>query len=97
MNNPSTGVVLFGRAVGGHKLTLQSHVKISNDDKLQLAAHYMCPDLNQGTYEIEYIKKFERMVVDAKYSPMGLTLSGVATVAKGTFLGCEVLYTVNCV
>lgn len=95
MNNPSTGVVLFGRAVGGHKLTLESHVKFSNDDKLHLTAHYISPDLNQGAYEIEYIKKFERLIVDAKYSPMGLTLSGVATVAKGTFLGCEVLYTVN--
>ena len=95
MNNPSKGVVLLGRAEGGQKLMLQSHINLSKNDKLQLAAHYMNPDFNQGAYEIEYNRKFDRMVVDAKYSPMGLTLSGVAALSKGTFLGCEVLYTVK--
>lgn len=73
----------------------QTHVDITNKDKLIVAAHYMNPDYNQGAFEIEYNRKFERMIIDLKYSPMGFILSGVSALRKGSFIGCEVLYTVN--
>ena len=73
----------------------QSHVDISNSDKVIIAAHYMSPDYNQGAYELEYNKKIDRGVLDFKFSPMGLTFSGVTALRKGTFIGCEILYTVN--
>ncbi len=73
----------------------QTHGDISNSDKIIVAGHYMSPDPNQGAYEIEYNKKLDRLQFDFKFSPMGLSLSAVTALTKGTFIGFEGTYSVT--
>ena len=89
------GTVFLARSEGGQKLMFQSHFDVTSKDKLIVAAHYMNPDYNQGAYEIEYYRKFERMIIDLKSSPMGMTFSGVSALRKGSFIGFEMLHTVK--
>ena len=84
----------MARSDGGQKLMFQAHTDVTSKDKLILAAHYMSKDYKEGALEIEYNIKFERMIVDLKYSPMGISLSGVSALRKGTFLGFETIYNV---
>jgi hypothetical protein len=73
----------------------QTHGDIGNNDKIIVAGHYMSQDPNQGSYEIEYNKKLERLQLDLKYSQMGLSFSAVTALTKGTFLGFEGTYSVH--
>ena len=77
----------MGRSDGGQKQMLQTHINFTAQDKVVIAAHYMSPDYNQGAYEIEYNRKFDRITVDLKTSTMGnFSFSGVSALNKGTFL-----------
>jgi len=69
---------------------LQSHINLSKDDKLFIGANYLKPDPNQGIYEFEYGRKFDRLDTSFKYTSNGMfAVAGVSTVAKGTFIGVE--------
>jgi hypothetical protein len=73
----------------------QTHGDVSNNDKIIVAGHYMTQDPNQGSYEIEYNKKIDRLQFDFKFSQMGLSLSAVTALNKGSFIGFEGMYSVT--
>lgn len=69
---------------------LQSHINLTESDKIFIGANFLKPDPNQGIYEIEYGRKFDRMETSVKYTSTGmLSISGVSTVAKNVFVGIE--------
>ncbi len=75
---------------------LQSHINLTADDKIFLAANYLKPDPNQGIYEYEYERKLDRIVAAARYTSNGMfTLSGVSNVAKNAFIGFEAAFNVS--
>ena len=74
---------------------LQSHINLSSNDKLFFAANYLKPDPNQGIYEFEYGRKFDRMETSIKYTSNDMwAFSGVSTVTKNTFIGVEATWQV---
>ncbi len=89
-------MVLVGRTEAGEKLMLQSHINLSAADKIFLAANYLKPDHNQGIFEFEYGRKFERLDTAIKYVTSGmLSFSVVSTLAKNSFVGVEAVYNVS--
>lgn len=89
-SNPEKGYVFVGRNEGNERIMLQSHINLTANDKLYFGANYLKPDPNQGIYEVEYGKKFDRLDTGIKYTSNGMTsASGVATIAKNCFIGVE--------
>jgi hypothetical protein len=88
--NGERGLIFFGRNDNGERMMLQSHINLSGKDKILLAANYIKPDQNQGIYEFEYERKFDRLLTGVKYTSNGMySLTGVSTVAKNVFIGME--------
>ncbi len=75
---------------------LQTHINLSANDKIFLGTNYMKSDYNQGIYEFEYSKKFDRLDTCVKYATTGMfSLSTVTTIAKNFFLGVEITANVS--
>lgn len=69
----------------------QTHINLTSTDKIFLGANYLKPDYNQGIYEIEYCKKFDRLDTGLKYASTGMiSASFVTTIMRHCFFGVEV-------
>lgn len=79
----------MGNNDSGNTLGLQSHISISDKDKIALIAQFPKPDPNQAMLIAEYDRSWERLETSFKLSNMGSSVSATATIMKNTFLGFE--------
>lgn len=87
---PSSGVMLVGRRDNPEALSLQSHINLSDKDKIALLMQYPNNQIENAMHIIEISHDFKRMNVAAKISNSEpFSLSSIACLYRNLFVGIE--------
>jgi hypothetical protein len=91
LNDDSTKIAhIMGSKTQPEMVSLQSHIILSDKDKLILAALYGDKEIEKGMFRAEYTKAFDRMNISVKVSNIEPTsISSLANVYKNLFVGVE--------
>ena len=87
--NNNSGILLIGKKELPESVLFQSHIFISDKERLELLTQMPKKDFSNNIYSFEYVREFNRLNASIKLSSELFSISTITSLYKNLFCGVE--------